>query len=64
MFEPIGETVSLWTVGNTSSCRFRLVGVIPFGVHTIHIVRFDRSGVSGREGNEHVPVWNHDIIVS
>ena len=33
----------------------------PFGTHTIHIVRFDPDGVSSREGNEHVPVWNHDI---
>ena len=60
-FEPIGETVSMWTVGSTSSYRFRLFGVIPFGTHTIHIVRFDQSGVSSREGNEYVPVWNHDI---
>lgn len=60
-FEPIGETVSMWTVGSTSSYRFWLFGVIPFGTHTIHIVRFDQSGVSSREGNEYVPVWNHDI---
>ena len=60
-FEPIGETVSTWEVGSTSSYRFRLFGVIPFGTHTIHIVRFDPDGVSSREGNEHVPVWNHDI---
>ena len=60
-FEPIGETVSMWTVGSTSSYRFRLFGVIPFGTHTIHIVRFDQSGVSSHEGNEYVPVWNHDI---
>jgi hypothetical protein len=24
-------------------------------------VRFDPDGVSSREGNEHVQVWNHDI---
>ena len=39
----------MWTVGSTSSYRFRLFGVIPFGTHTIHIVRFDQSGVSSRE---------------
>ena len=60
-FEPIGEAVSTWTVGSTSSYRFRLFGLIPFGTHTIRIVRFDPEGVSGQEGNEHVPVWNHDI---
>ena len=62
-FEPIGETVSTWEVGSTSAYRFRLFGVIPFGTHTIHIVRFDPDGISSREGNEHVPVWNHDITL-
>lgn len=60
-FEPIGEAVSTWAVGSTSACRFRIFGVIPYGTHTIHILRFDPDGVSSREGNEHVPVWNHDI---
>ena len=62
-FEPIGETVSTWEVGSTSAYRFRLFCVIPFGTHTIHIVRFDPDGISSREGNEHVPVWNHDIAL-
>ena len=60
-FEPVGAAKLVWEVGSTSTYRFRLFGVIPFGTHTIHIVRFDPDGVSSREGNEHVPVWNHDI---
>jgi len=60
-FEPVGETVSTWEVGSTSSYRFRLFGLIPYGTHTIHILRFDPDGVSSREGNAHVPVWNHEI---
>ena len=44
--------------------RFCLFGVIPFGTHTIHIVRFDPEGGSSREGNEYVPVWNHDITMT
>ena len=60
-FESVGKAVPIWTVGSTSSYRFRLFGLIPFGTHTIHIVRFDPDGVSSREGNEHVPVWKHDI---
>lgn len=55
-FKPIGKAVPIWTVGSTSAYRFRLFGLIPFGTHTIHIVRFDPDGVSSREGNEHVPV--------
>ena len=60
-FEPIGEAASTWAVGCTSAYRFRLFGVIPYGTHTIHILHFDPDGVSSREGNEHVPVWNHEI---
>ncbi len=62
-FEPVEEDVSVWTVGSRSSFRFRLFGFIPYGTHTIHIVRFDPDGISSREGNEHVPVWNHDITL-
>ena len=60
-FEPVEGAATQWTVGSVSSYRFRLFGRIPFGTHTICIVHFDPEGVSSREGNEHVPVWNHDI---
>ncbi|MBR2811677.1 MAG: hypothetical protein IKD69_09885 [Solobacterium sp.] len=62
-FEPVDDAERIWTVGSTSSYRLRLFGVIPFGTHTIHIVRFDPAVVSSREKNEHVPVWNHDILM-
>ena len=62
-FEPVGDVGSVWTVGGVSSYRFKLFGAIPFGIHTIRIVRFDIDAISSREGNEHVPVWNHDIIL-
>lgn len=59
-FEPVGAAKLVWEVGSTPAYRFRLFGVIPFGTHSIHIVRFDPDGISSREENEHVPVWNHD----
>ena len=62
-FEPVDKSVSTWAVGSTSAFRFRLFGVIPYGTHTIHILCFDPEGVSSRESNEHVPVWNHDIML-
>jgi len=62
-FEPVGSAEPVWTVGSTSSYRFRLFDLIPFGTHTIHIIRFDPERVSSHEGNEHVPVWNHDITM-
>ena len=27
------------------------------------IIRFSLDGISSRESNEHVPVWNHDITL-
>ena len=60
-FEPEGNAAAVWTAGSESSYRFRLFGFIPFGTHTIRIVRFDPEGISSRESNGHVPVWNHDI---
>ncbi len=60
-FEPVGAVNPVWSASSTSAYRFRLFCMIPFGTHTIHIVRFDAEGVSSREGNKHVPVWNHDI---
>ncbi|MBR3240944.1 MAG: hypothetical protein IKF99_21220 [Oscillospiraceae bacterium] len=62
-FEPLGNATTVWTVGSKSSYRLRLFGFIPFGTHTIRIVRFDPDGVSSREGNRHVPVWNRDILL-
>ncbi len=62
-FEPVNGAATAWEVGGTSAYRFRLFGVIPFGTHTIHIVRFGPDGISSRECNEHVPVWNHDITL-
>ncbi len=63
VFEPESNAGHIWTAESTSSYRLRLFGVIPFGTHTIHIVRFDPAAVTSREGNGHVPVWNHDILL-
>ena len=60
-FEPLGGDQGGWRAGSVSSYRLRLFGCIPFGTHTIRIVRSDPECVSSREGNRHVPVWNHDI---
>ena len=62
-FEPMGSVNPIWTIGSTSEYRFCLFGVIPFGTHTIHILRFDPERISSKEGNKHVPVWNHDITL-
>ena len=63
-FTPVNETADFrWEAGAVSSYRFRLFGMIPFGIHTIRIERFDQDGIQSREYNRHVPVWDHLIIL-
>ena len=62
-FTPVDPNNMVWTMGSTTSYRFRLFGCIPFGTHVIHIERFDRDMVISKERNEHVPVWNHTIYL-
>ena len=62
-FEPEGNSLGIWETGSTSSYHFKLFGIIPFGTHTIHIICFEPEKISSHEGNEHVPVWNHDIMM-
>ena len=52
-----------WRAGGVSAYRFRLFGLVPFGTHTIRIERFDKDIIRSREGNAHVPVWNHRIAL-
>ena len=63
-FEPVGETQTVWTEGRTYAYRLRLFGFIPFGTHTIRIIRFDPDGIGSAEGNRFVPVWNHSISLT
>lgn len=63
-FAPVDKSADYqWQVGSCSSYRFRLFRLIPYGTHTIRIERFDEDAVQSREGNEHVPVWNHRITL-
>lgn len=64
-FTPLDVDSSFkWGVGTTSSYKFKLFGFIPMGIHTIKIERFDeKTGVSSKEGNQFVPVWNHEIFL-
>ncbi len=60
-----GEGPLLWGPGIVSSYSLKLFGVLPFGIHTIRIDQFDEvKGVSSRESNPHIPVWNHHITLS
>ena len=63
-FSPIAQGQDLiWQEGNTFQFHFKLFGILPLGVHTISILRFDQSTweICSREHNAFVPVWNHRI---
>ena len=63
-FTPVSKTADFrWEAGASSEYRFKLFGIIPFGVHTIRIERFDQNGIQSREHNRHVPVWDHLITL-
>lgn len=64
-FTPVNiEAFPMWKPGSVTSYRLKLFGVIPCGLHTIRIEKFHEvEGVSSKEGNAHVPVWNHDIFL-
>lgn len=64
-FEPVnGKDELIWEKDTVSSFRFKLFGLISFGVHTIKVVRFGlEEGILTHESNKHVPVWNHIITL-
>ncbi len=65
-FTPVNTSEAFtWKAGKTFSFRFKLFGIIPFGVHTINVIEFDEqtTRIYTKEGNPHVPVWNHLILL-
>ena len=53
-----------WQEDSAFAFHFKLFALIPFGVHTIKVIQFDiEKGIYTQEGNKHVPVWNHKIIL-
>lgn len=65
-FKPIGDNSSLvWKQGEKFLFRFKLFGIIPFGVHEISVKQFDKETytIYTNEANTYVPVWNHRIYL-
>lgn len=64
-FTPVnGNDKLVWKAGTVSSYKIKLFGLIPFGIHTIKVIRFGlKEGIFTKESNQHVPVWNHTIII-
>ena len=64
-FKSVDDTEELtWQKDSAFAFHFKLFALIPFGVHTIKVIQFDiEKGIYTQEGNKHVPVWNHKIIL-
>ena len=64
-FKSVDDTEELtWQEDSAFAFHFKLFALIPFGVHTIKVIQFDKEkGIYTQEGNKHVPVWNHKIIL-
>lgn len=64
-FTPLnGGDGMVWAEGETARFKLRLFGFFPFGTHSIHVIRFSETdGIFTQEWNEHVPVWNHEIVL-
>lgn len=65
-FAPLNDAGGLrWQEGGTYQFRFRLFCLFPLGVHTIHMIRFQKAGyvIETEESNPHVPVWDHRILL-
>lgn len=64
-FIPVENEVNLkWEPGQTVSFRLWLFRIIPLGIHTIHVKRFDvDQGIFTNESNTYVPIWNHEILL-
>ena len=54
----------IWKKDTVAEFGFKLFGIIPFGIHTIKVIRFSlEEGIFTEETNVHVPVWNHEIVL-
>ena len=64
-FKSVDDTEELtWQEDSAFAFHFKLFALIPFGVHTIKVMQFDiEKVIYTQEGNKHVPVWNHKIIL-
>ena len=65
-FSPVeNEEAFLWQQGESYSLKLKVFGLIPMGIHTIQILRFDKETLTicSKESNAHTPVWKHTIIL-
>ncbi len=53
-----------WQEGQVFSFKAKLLGFIPFGIHTIKVIEFAYdTRIYTNEVNTFVPIWNHEIVL-
>ena len=61
-FVPLEKNEDMkWSPGQKTDFKFKMFGVIPYGIHTIKVIDFSKDGIYTNEGNVHIPIWNHRI---
>ncbi len=63
-FENLGKDNALiWEPGKAFAFQFRVFGLVPLGVHTIHVKEFCADAIYTNESNPFCPIWNHRIVL-
>jgi len=64
-FKPINNISGVWKENSSTDYNLKLFTVIPFGVHTIKVIQFDKTTLSvyTNETSKFIPVWNHRIVL-
>ncbi len=64
-FKPVNNNEKLvWKEGGTFMFRTKLFGFIPFGIHKINVIEFNKDKrIYTNEQNTYISVWNHEIVL-
>jgi hypothetical protein len=62
-FVPCGDAAQVWEQGRTLRFKLWVNGIVPLGVHTIHIRELNETTheIHSEESNRYVPIWRHII---
>ena len=65
-FVPVGPALpERWSEGLTVRCKLFVFGVIPMGVHTVHLEKIDQTNheIHSREHDPLISRWDHVISI-
>jgi hypothetical protein len=65
-FVPVGVPLpKCWSEGLTIQCKLFIFGIIPIGLHTVHIEKIDQENyqIQSREHDSLIARWDHLISI-